>query len=796
MSPSKSSALDPAEWPVVPQTTNGELSHRTDSDESSDLARGRIVCVLGMHGSGTSVAARLMNLLGIDLGAEEHLLGPLPQNPKGFWEYEPIIELNEELLGRLGGKWDEPPPSPPGWETAAEFADLRQRARDLVERTFTSRDWGWKDPRTCLTLPFWKAILPPLHYVICMRSPADVAASLEVRNGFSMEKSTRLWQAYTGAAIEQTAGLPRHFLFYEDLIRSHREEVSRLARFLGRQDALDQPAIPAAIEDFLEPDLCRHRTSLINTLDNPNVLFPAKAFYFAVRIAARSGGSCHGLSDIPGRDPVGEQIWPIFSRSSRRAQEDRDEMTRDRAGLESRLGEISAEAQGLRVRLSDLEKQAADREVAHSAIQDRSRELEADNRRLAEEKDRAEYHAGELRAALAEREALCREHARLIAGRDAELAERTVVTQWVEEEREARQAELQSIQARLGELEADNGRLGEERDQTITRACSRLSRLLQRRPTLEIHVPMSPTSSFLYQLRCLTHSLRRFGGAYREAPVIGSVGADRVDQGLAERMPWLAANGIELRWVPEAEFAALGLRAAVAARFKQDFRSDMVLLLDADTLIRRPLDDLVDAAHQHQALCGVIAHTTPLVSGRLEDADWARLFAICGLPAPRLDFEHTGWGYMLNEDRHRFCPAYFNAGVIVAPAALLTAIAPVYCDHLTRLLADMASDFDAQIAIATSICQVGAPVRALPFRFNMANNPHLEALHYKEIDHAVILHLLAEQHFRRVETFASLASLEAFLARTDLRVVSRMAQEVIQAIFPDLAAEESRAIAA
>jgi hypothetical protein len=266
-------------------------------------------------------------------------------------------------------------------------------------------------------------------------------------------------------------------------------------------------------------------------------------------------------------------------------------------------------------------------------------------------------------------------------------------------------------------------------------------------------------------------------------------------------MPWLAANGIELRWASEAEFAALGLRASVVGRFKRGFRSDMVLFLDADTLIRRPLDDLVDAAYQQQALCGVIAHTTPLVVGRLEDADWARVFAICGLPAPRLDFEHTGWGYMgwgytLNDDRYRFCPAYFNAGVIVAPAALLTAIAPVYCDHLTRLIADMASDWDAQIAISTSICQVGAPVRTLPFRFNMQNVPLLEAIHHKEIDHAVILHLLAEQHFRRVETFASLASLEAFLARTDLRVVSRMAQEVIRAIFPDLVAEEGRAIAA
>ena len=177
----------------------------------------------------------------------------------------------------------------------------------------------------------------------------------------------------------------------------------------------------------------------------------------------------------------------------------------------------------------------------------------------------------------------------------------------------------------------------------------------------------------------------------------------------------------------------------------------------------------------------------PTGLGSLRSAGFRLLDSISSIPDGDICF---------NEDRHRFCPAYFNAGVIVAPAALLTAIAPVYCDHLTRLLAGMASDFDAQIAIATSICQVGAPVRALPFRFNMANNPLLEALHYKEIDHAVILHLLAEQHFRRVETFASLASLEAFLARTDLRVVSRMAQEVIQAIFPDLAAEESRAIAA
>ena len=118
MIPPKSSAALPAGWPVVPQAMNGELSNRTNSEEFSDPARGRIICVLGMHRSGTSVASRLLNLLGVYLGAEEHLLGPEPDNPKGFWEFKPIFDLNNEILGRLGGNWHEPPPLRPGWETA------------------------------------------------------------------------------------------------------------------------------------------------------------------------------------------------------------------------------------------------------------------------------------------------------------------------------------------------------------------------------------------------------------------------------------------------------------------------------------------------------------------------------------------------------------------------------------------------------------------------------------------------------------------------------------------------------
>jgi hypothetical protein len=314
-----------------------------------------------------------------------------------------------------------------------------------------------------------------------------------------------------------------------------------------------------------------------------------------------------------------------------------------------------------------------------------------------------------------------------------------------------------------------------------------------RRPTLEVHVPIAPAPSFLHQLRCLVHTLRRFGGAYRDAPVIATVGGDPVDLGLAARMPWLAANGIELRWVPARLFAALGMHATGATRLKHRFTADVVLLLDADTLIRGPLDNLIERVYRERVLAGVIAHTTPLTQGRLAPLSWDRLFSVCRLPKPRLEHEHTGWGYFLSNPVYRHCPPYFNYGVIAVPADMLAQIGRVSEVFLRRLHSVHSSYFDAQLALTMAIAQLGLPVLVLPMRYNMTNNPMIEALHYREIDHAIILHYLSDQHFRRQETFASLASLEAFLARSDLRVVSQMAQELVRAIFPALSAEECAA---
>ena len=153
-----------------------------------------IVCILGMHRSGTSLVSRLLNVLGVYLGPEEHLMRPSSDNPAGHWESRPIKEINDEILSILGGSWEEPPPLPAGWERGPELAAPRRRARKVIESDFAESElWGFKDPRNSLTLPFWQRILDPMRYVICLRNPLDVAASARAREPQGGDGRFRTW---------------------------------------------------------------------------------------------------------------------------------------------------------------------------------------------------------------------------------------------------------------------------------------------------------------------------------------------------------------------------------------------------------------------------------------------------------------------------------------------------------------------------------------------------------------------------------------------------------------------------
>jgi hypothetical protein len=145
------------------------------------------VLILGMHRSGTSCLAGSLEEAGLYLG---EVNTAAPHNAKGNRESRAIMDLQDDLLRANGGDWDAPP------REVIWPVEYRAR-RDAIIATYpTDRIWGFKDPRTLLTLSGWLEALPSVRFVGTFRHPLAVAASLQARNGIAIEKSLALWETY------------------------------------------------------------------------------------------------------------------------------------------------------------------------------------------------------------------------------------------------------------------------------------------------------------------------------------------------------------------------------------------------------------------------------------------------------------------------------------------------------------------------------------------------------------------------------------------------------------------------
>ena len=239
-------------------------------------------CIVGMHRSGTSMVARLMNECGLNLGPEEGLLGPNADNAMGHFEHKGFLEIDDALLKHLGGSWDKPPILNSGWENDVTLEELVAKAEKLID-TFSDREpWGWKEPRTTLLLPFWQNLLPDLRYVICVRNPLEVARSLAERDGTSIPEGAQLWSQYTRAAIQNTEGWPRILTFYEDYFRDPLNEINRLVGFC-RLNRVDDPS---KVQEIISGEL-RHQTSgTVELLNEGSVPLEYKLLYLGLRSLA------------------------------------------------------------------------------------------------------------------------------------------------------------------------------------------------------------------------------------------------------------------------------------------------------------------------------------------------------------------------------------------------------------------------------------------------------------------------------------------------------------------------------
>jgi hypothetical protein len=195
------------------------------------------ILITGMHRTGTSMVAKALHLAGLYLGRERDLIEAAPDNPSGFYEHVSFVRLNDDLLAATGGAWDHPPPAPPMAVDDPRVERFGERARGLVSELAIVPHWGWKDPRTSLTIRFWLDLVPELRVITCVRHPLEVALSLKRRNNTSYAHGLSLWHTYYETVLAEVPAerlLVRH---YDAIFRDPAAELTRLLAFASLSDA-------------------------------------------------------------------------------------------------------------------------------------------------------------------------------------------------------------------------------------------------------------------------------------------------------------------------------------------------------------------------------------------------------------------------------------------------------------------------------------------------------------------------------------------------------------------------------
>ncbi len=253
-----------------------------------------------MHRSGTSALTRMLGLLGIDLPKTP--LGGNETNTIGHWEPTPVVHLNDRILAAAGSSWHDFRPVDSRWFQSVEAKQFRSEACTILETEFGGTGpFVIKEPRICRLSTFWIDVFGQMNvspvFVLPIRNPLEVAASLKIRNGISPGISHLLWLRHVLEAELATRGKPRVFTTYDELLGDWRQLAGKMQAVL----ALDWPrAIGDASHDvdaLLSDSHRHHHEPPARLLEEPVPGGLRKAFEIVDRWAS-SGESSDDFAEI------------------------------------------------------------------------------------------------------------------------------------------------------------------------------------------------------------------------------------------------------------------------------------------------------------------------------------------------------------------------------------------------------------------------------------------------------------------------------------------------------------------
>jgi hypothetical protein len=344
-----------------------------------------------MHRSGTSMVSKLLQQAGLNLGDEADLMPPAEENPEGFYEHLEFVRLNDEVLNVAGAGWDCPAAAGFDWEDAA-LDPFRERARRLAAPLQERLPWGWKDPRTSLTLPFWRSALGPLRTVVVVRNPLEVVTSLHRRNAFSTALALTLWQIYAERVLEDTSPDQRLVTHFDSYFLDPDQEIARVLDFLD----LDQDRDVQELKAVAIPALRHHRKTVRDLEEHE---FPAEVIELYLRLC-REAGWVEGVgeaadSNTAFRSAMTREHSPIARGIGHvdLLRIENDLLKRTNADREARIAELEMALQNHEALRAELDGKIAERD---SRLIERNALISRRDHVLGTQQQQLAQHATEL----------------------------------------------------------------------------------------------------------------------------------------------------------------------------------------------------------------------------------------------------------------------------------------------------------------------------------------------------------------------------------------------------------------
>lgn len=247
----------------------------------------RIITILSLPRSGTSLAANIIGTLGATL-PDDCIPPHADINPDGFFESATLLDIRVNVEAALGLNFAFPLSwCEPEWAAALarpEIQPLIERAVAYFARQRSAgvKDFVFKDPRTAAILPFWLEVFrrsrAKVHFVVAVRDPVVTAKSIHRFNHHSLVMGTLFWlEAFTRifATLKRT---PFTLIVYDKWFESD-QQVRQVAQSLFKAEPSEE-TLELVRSDNIKPLLNR---SAAVAHDRPEAIFElANSLYDAI----------------------------------------------------------------------------------------------------------------------------------------------------------------------------------------------------------------------------------------------------------------------------------------------------------------------------------------------------------------------------------------------------------------------------------------------------------------------------------------------------------------------------------